>query len=109
MSRALGIDAVMTKYKLDALVAANRRASVAHRPVKADSFLASAEAPSTVTSVAAIRTLPCLPGYSRIAGWGSHSSAARGSEATADQLAYAYEQATRQRRPRRSRQRRMCP
>jgi len=99
MSRALGIDAVMTKYKLDALVAPTGGPPWLTDLVNGDSSLASAEAPSTVTSVAGYPHITVPAGFIRGLPLGISFFGRAWSEATLIRFAYAYEQATRQRRP----------
>jgi len=69
----------MTKYKLDALVAPTGGPPWLTDLVNGDSFLASAEAPSTVTSVAGYPHITVPAGFIRGLPLGSHSSAARGA------------------------------
>jgi amidase len=98
-SRALGIDAVMTKYRLDALVAPTGSPSWLTDPVNGDSSLANSDAPSTVTSVAGYPHITVPAGFVRGLPVGVSFFGRAWSEARLITLAYAYEQATRFRRP----------
>ena len=68
MSRALGIDAVMTKYSLDALVAPTGGPAWLSDLVNGDGGTATAPGPSTVTSVAGYPHITVPAGYARAAG-----------------------------------------
>src|SRR4029077_12590667 len=99
LSRALGIDAVMTKYKLDALVAPTGGPAWLTDLVNGDSAAANAAAPSTVTSVAGYPHITVPAGYFRGVPVGISFFGRAWSEPTLITLAYAYEQATRHRHP----------
>ena len=99
MSRALGIDAVMTKYKLDALVAPTGGPAWLTDLVNGDSSAANAAAPSTVTSVAGYPHITVPAGDFRGLPVGISFFGRAWSEPTLIKLAYAYEQATKHRRP----------
>jgi Asp-tRNA(Asn)/Glu-tRNA(Gln) amidotransferase A subunit family amidase len=99
MSRARGIDAVMTKYTLDALVAPTGGPAWLTDLVNGDSSAASAAAPSTVTSVAGYPHITVPAGYVRGLPVGISFFGRAWSEPTLIKLAYAYEQATTHRRP----------
>ncbi len=99
MSRALGIDAVMTKYKLDALVAPTGGPAWLIDLVNGDSGTASAAAPSTVTSVAGYPHITVPAGFFRGLPVGISFFGRAWSEPTLVKVAYAYEQATKHRRP----------
>ena len=78
MARALGIDAVMTKYKLDALVAPTGGPAWLIDLVNGDSGR-PAPAPSTVTSVAGYPHITVPAGSTAGCRSGSRSSAAPGA------------------------------
>jgi len=99
MARTLGIDAVMTKFKLDALVAPTGGPAWLTDVVNGDSSAANAAAPSTVTSVAGYPHITVPAGYVRGLPVGISFFGRAWSEATLIKLAYAYEQATKHRRP----------
>jgi len=99
MARALGIDATMTKYKLDALVAPTGGPAWLTDLVNGDSSFANSSAPSTVTSVAGYPHITVPAGYARGLPVGISFFGRAWSEATLIKFAYAYEQATRNRRP----------
>lgn len=96
LSRAQGLDAVMKKHKLDALVAPTQAPVGLIDPINGDHWLGSSSTPAAVSGYASI-TVPAgfvygLPvGLSFIGGaW---------SEPVLLKLAYAYEQASKHRRP----------
>jgi amidase len=99
LSRALGIDAVMTKYKLDALVAPTGGPSWLIDLVNGDGGTANAAGPSTVTSVAGYPHITVPAGYFRGLPVGISFFGRAWSEPTLIKLAYAYEQATKHRKP----------
>ena len=99
LSRALGIDAVMTKYKLDALVAPTGGPAWLVDLVNGDSGTASAPGPSTVTSVAGYPHITVPAGFFRGLPVGISFFGRAWSEPALIKLAYAYEQATKHRRP----------
>ncbi len=99
LSRALGIDAVMTKYHLDALVAPTGGPAWLTDLVNGDSGTATAASPSTVTSVAGYPHVTVPAGYYRGLPVGVSFFGRAWSEATLIKLAYAYERATRHRHP----------
>jgi amidase len=98
-SRALGIDAVMAKYRLDALVAPTGGPAWLTDLVNGDGGTASAAAPSTVTSVAGYPHITVPAGYFRGLPVGISFFGRAWSEPALIRLAYAYEQATKHRRP----------
>jgi amidase len=98
-ARALGIDAVMTKFKLDALVAPTGGPAWLIDPVNGDSGTAAMPGPSTVTSVAGYPHITVPAGFHRGLPIGISFFGRAWSEPTLIKLAYAYEQATRARRP----------
>src|SRR5262249_34202807 len=98
-TRALGIDLVMTKYNLDALVAPTGAPAWLIDLVNGDSSVANADAPSSVTSVAGYPHVTVPAGFVRGLPIGISFFGRAWSEPTLIKLAYAYEQATRHRRP----------
>ena len=99
LSRTLGIDAVMTKYRLDALVAPTGGPAWVTDLVNGDSGTASAPAPSSVAAVAGYPHITVPAGYFRGLPIGISFIGRAWSEPTLIKLAYAYEQATKLRRP----------
>ena len=99
LSRALGIDAVMTKHKLDALVAPTGGPAWLTDLVNGDSSAANAASPSTVTSVAGYPHITVPAGFSRGLPVGISFFGRAWSEPTLIKLAFAYEQATKHRKP----------
>jgi len=99
LSRAQGIDAVMTKYKLDALIAPTGGPAWLTDPVNGDGGTASAPGPSTVTSVAGYPHITVPMGFVSGLPVGLSFFGRAWSEPTLIKLAYAYEQATEHRRP----------
>ncbi len=101
LSRELGIDAVMTKFKLDALVAPTGAPPWLIDLVNGDSGSGApgASAPSTVTAVAGYPHITVPAGFVRGLPVGISFFGRAWSEPTLLKLAYAYEQATRHRRP----------
>src|SRR5262249_12925470 len=98
-ARQLGIDAVMTKFKLDALVAPTGAPASLTDLVNGDSSLANSDAPSTVTSVAGYPHITVPAGYERGLPVGISFFGRAWSEPTLIRIAYAYEQATKHRKP----------
>ena len=99
MARLLGIDAVMTKYRLDALVAPTGGPAWLIDLVNGDGGTAAAPGPSTVTSVAGYPHITVPAGFFRGLPVGISFFGRAWSEPTLLKLAYAYEQATKHRRP----------
>jgi amidase len=99
LSRTLGIDAVMTKYRLDALVAPTGGPTWLIDLVNGDGGTASAPGPSTVTSVAGYPHITVPAGFFRGLPVGISFFGRAWSEPVLIRLAYAYEQATKHRRP----------
>ena len=99
MARALGIDATMTKFKLDALVGPTGGPAWLIDLVNGDSSSANAAAPSTVTSVAGYPHITVPAGYVHGLPVGISFFSRAWSEPTLFKLAYAYEQATKNRKP----------
>ena len=100
LARALGIDATMTKYKLDALVAPTGGPAWLTDLVNGDSAFANSAGAvdgdlgrrlSAHHRAGRIRSTACRSAF--------RSSAARGARPTLIKLAYAYEQATKHRKP----------
>jgi amidase len=100
MARTLGIDAVITKYKLDALVAPTGGPAWLIDLVNGDGSPGSldAQAPSTVTSVAGYPHITVPAGFVRGLPVGISFFGRAWSEPTLITLAYAYEQATKHRK-----------
>jgi amidase len=99
MSRALGIDAVMTRYTLDALVAPTGGPAWVIDLVNGDGGTAAAPGPSTVTSVAGYPHITVPAGFFRGLPVGISFFGRAWSEPALIKLAYAYEQATKHRHP----------
>ena len=99
LSRGRGIDATMTRYKLDALVAPTGGPAWIIDLVNGDGGTASAPGPSTVTSVAGYPHITVPMGFVRGLPVGLSFFGRAWSEPTLIKLAYAYEQATKHRRP----------
>jgi amidase len=99
LSRAQGIDAVMTKYRLDALVAPTGGPAWLTDLVNGDGGTATAPGPSTVTAVAGYPHITVPAGYYRGLPVGVSFFGRAWSEGTLIKIAYAYEQATRRRHP----------
>jgi amidase len=97
MAGALGIDATMTKYQLDALVAPTSGPASLIDLVNGDS--GGGSSPSTVTSVAGYPNITVPDGFYRGLPVGLSFFGRAWSEATLFKLAYAYEQATKHRKP----------
>jgi len=98
-ARTLGIDAVMTQHKLDALFSPTGGVPWLIDLVNGDSSAANADAPSTITSVAGYPHITVPAGYFRGLPVGVSFFGRAWSEPTLIKLAYAYEQATKHRRP----------
>ena len=98
-ARALGIDAAMTTHKLDALVSPTGGVPWLIDLVNGDSSGGNAEAPSTITSVAGYPHITVPAGYFRGLPLGVSFFGRAWSEPTLIKLAYAYEQATKHRKP----------
>ncbi len=99
LSRTLGIDATMAKYRLDALVAPTGGPAWLTDLVNGDGGTATTPSPSTVTAVAGYPHITVPAGYDRGLPVGISFFGKAWSEATLIRLAYAYEQATRRRHP----------
>ena len=97
LSRALGIDAVIAKFKLDALVAPTSGPASLIDLVNGDG--GGGASPSTVTSVAGYPHITVPGGFVRGLPVGISFFGRAWSEPTLIKLAYAYEQATKHRRP----------
>jgi len=94
-----GIDAVMAEQRLDALVAPTGGPAWLIDLVNGDSGTATMPGPSTVTSVAGYPHITVPMGFDHGLPVGISFFGRAWSEATLITLAYAYEQATRHRRP----------
>jgi amidase len=99
MAGVLGIDAVMVKYKLDALVAPTSGPAWPIDLVNGDRGAAGESTPSSVTSVAGYPHITVPMGYARGLPVGISFFGRAWSEPTLIKIAYAYEQSTRHRRP----------
>jgi amidase len=99
LAGALGIDATMTAYRLDALVAPTGGPAWLIDVVNGDGGTATAPGPSTVTSVAGYPHITVPMGFVRGLPVGISFFGRAWSEPTLIKLAYAYEQATKHRRP----------
>jgi amidase len=97
MARALGIDATMTKYKLDALFAPTSGPAGLIDLVNGDS--GGGSSPSSVTSVAGYPHITVPGGFYRGLPVGMSFFGRAWSEPTLFKLAFAYEQATKHRKP----------
>jgi len=95
-SRAGGIDAVMTRLKLDAIVAPTGSPAWLTDLVNGDHFLGSSSTPAAVAGYPNI-TVPA--GFAHGLPVGLSFFGRAWSEATLIQYAFAYEQATRHRKP----------
>jgi amidase len=99
LSRALGIDAVMTAHKLDALVAPTGGPAWLIDLVNGDGGTATLPGPATVTSVAGYPHVTVPAGFYRGLPIGISFFGRAWSEPTLIKVAFAYEQATRHRKP----------
>ena len=99
MARALGIDAVMTKYRLDALVAPTGGPAWLIDLVNGDSGTAARRGPRRWRRSPATRTSPCRRASTAACRSGMSFFGRAWSEPTLIKLAYAYEQATKHRKP----------
>ena len=94
----LGIDAVMAKFNLDALVAPTGGPAWLTDLVNGDASFGNASAPSTVTSVDGYPHVTVPAGSEHGLPVGISFFGRAWSEPTLIKLAYAYEQATKHRR-----------
>jgi amidase len=99
LAGALGIDATMKAYRLDALIAPTGGPAWLIDLVNGDGGTASAPGPSTVTSVAGYPHITVPMGFASGLPVGISFFGRAWSEPTLIKLAYAYEQTTRHRRP----------
>lgn len=99
LAGAEGIDAVMSRYRLDALVAPTGGPAWLIDLVNGDGGTATAPGPSTVTSVAGYPHVTVPMGHDHGLPLGISFFGRAWSESTLIRLAYAYEQATHHRRP----------
>jgi len=95
-SRTAGIDAVMAKYRLDAIVAPTGSPAWTIDLVNGDHFLGASSTPASVAGYPSI-TVPA--GFAHGLPVGLSFLGRAWSEAKLIELAYAYEQATKHRRP----------
>jgi amidase len=95
-ARTLGIDAVMTRLRLDAIVAPTGSPAWATDLVNGDHFLGASSTPAAVAGYPSI-TVPAGFAYGLPVGISFIGRA--WSESRLIQLAYSYEQATRHRKP----------
>jgi amidase len=95
-ARAAGIDAVMTKYRLDAIVAPTGSPAWPIDLVNGDHFLGSSSSPAAIAGYPSI-TVPA--GFVQELPVGISFFGTAWTEAKLIGLAYAYEQATKHRRP----------
>jgi amidase len=98
-ARTLGLDAVMNKHRLDALVAPTFGPPWLIDLVSGDAIPASASSPSSVAAVAGYPHVTVPMGYFRGLPLGISFIGRAWSEPTLIKIAYAYEQATKHRRP----------
>jgi amidase len=98
-ARDLGIDMVMTKHRLDALIAPTFGLPWLTDLVAGDVFPSGAASPSTVAAVAGYPHVSVPMGYVRGVPIGLSIFGRAWSEPTLIKIAYAYEQATKHRRP----------
>jgi amidase len=95
-SRTLGIDAVMTKFRLDAIIAPTGSPAWPTDLINGDHFLGASSTPAAVAGYPSI-TVPA--GFVRGLPVGVSFIGRAWSEAKLISLAYAYEQATKHRKP----------
>jgi amidase len=95
-SRTLGIDAVLKKHRLDAIVAPTGSPSWPTDPINGDHFLGASSTPAAVAGYPSI-TVPAGQSFGLPVGMSFIGGA--WSEARLIGLAYAYEQASKLRRP----------
>jgi amidase len=99
LSRAAGIDAVMRKYRLDALVAPTGGPAWLIDLVTGDGGTSNLPGPSSMAAVAGYPHITVPAGYYRGLPIGISFVGRAWSEPTLFKLAYAYEQATKHRKP----------
>jgi amidase len=99
LSRTEGIDAVMRKYRLDALIAPTGGPAWLTDLVNGDGGTASAPGPSTVAAVAGYPHITVPMGFFRGLPIGLSFFGTAWSEPTLIRIAYAFEQATHHRKP----------
>lgn len=99
LAGADGIDAVMTKYKLDALVAPTGSPAWLTDLVNGDRFPGDETAPSSITSIAGYPQITVPMGSYKGLPVGLSFFGRAWSEPTLIKLAFAYEQATKHRKP----------
>jgi amidase len=99
LARTEGIDATMTRFRLDALLAPTGGPAWLTDPVNGDSGTASQPGPSTVAAVAGYPHITVPMGLDHGLPLGLSFIGRAWSEATLIRIAYAFEQATHARRP----------
>jgi len=99
LSRTMGIDAVMTQHRLDALVAPTGGPAWLIDLVNGDGGTGSAPGPSTMAAVAGYPHITVPGGFVRGLPVGISFVGRAWSEPTLLKIAFAYEQATKHRRP----------
>ena len=99
LTRTLGIDAVMTRHRLDALVAPTGPPPALIDLVNGDGGTWAVSSPSTIAAVAGYPHISVPMGYYRGLPLGISFFGRAWSEPTLIRIAYAYEQATKHRRP----------
>ena len=99
MAGVQGIDAVMVKYKLDALVAPTSSPAWPIDLVNGDRGADDESTPSSVTSVAGYPHITVPMGYASGLPVGISFFGRAWSEPTLIKIAYAYDQSTRHRHP----------
>jgi amidase len=99
LARAEGIDAVIKKYRLDALVAPTGGPAWLTDLVNGDGGTATAPGPSTVAAVAGYPHITVPMGFYHGLPLGLSFFGSAWSEPTLIRIAYAFEQATKHRKP----------
>ena len=99
LSRTMGIDAVMSTHKLDALVAPTGGPAWLTDLINGDSGTGSAPGPSTIAAVAGYPHITVPAGFVHGLPVGISFLGRAWSEPTLLKIAFAYEQATKHRRP----------
>ena len=99
LARALGIDATMNKFRLDALVAPTGGPAWLTDLTNGDSSFANLSSPSSVAAVAGYPHITVPAGDYRGLPVGLSFFGRASSEGTLIKLAYAFEQATKHRKP----------
>ena len=99
LARTLGIDAVMMRHRLDALVAPTGPPPALIDLVNGDGGTWAVSSPATIAAVAGYPHISVPMGYYRGLPLGISFFGRAWSEPTLIRMAYAYEQATKHRRP----------